>query len=544
MNRYAFSRAQASYLASLKDSNGFASMNALARSASLTEAMPPVMQQSARGTCVAAAVVALVEYYEDCHHRLSVQFLTEAIRRVERSWVKRNIEALRANGRCDDSFETIYKPQLSQIRLVARENGNGSAALGQFIDLFESSLDERLREALGTLIRSAFRALEMDGICRHSLWPYAEAEARAALPLDALATFPPGSEADAKKHRIPAEQLYMLTSPNNVAEIKGFIAGANARRPMPVAAVLTHFEGLDGETFTLPHVETKDDVTYAVEPCLGEHGVLITGYEDDISAPGGGWFTFRNSWGEQWGRKGYGRVSYAYVTLFCREAGTILEDLADYMGDGYVNLRAGAPQIAVPGMAPRSASNLHLWIINGLVALVIFLATVIGVFAWVSTHMPPPRHRYRHDRPYHMPPRPRYITDEARPTTPTATSEPSATTPKAEASGTGTVATTEAPTATEPSEAPKKPETESTSVKTETTEPAETTEPVKPDEPVNPAATVKPDEPIKPSEPVKPSEADQPKEIKPPEEVKPPEVDSPPDFYVEGDPRWRLGEDL
>ncbi len=503
MNRYAFSRTQAAYLASLKGANGIAPAGVLAKSASLAGAMPPVMQQSARGTCVAAAVVALVEYYEDCHHRLSVQFLIEAIRRVERLWVKRNLDALRSGGRCDETFETIYKPQLSQIRLVARENGAGSAALGQFIDLFESSLDERLREARGTLLRSAFSALEKDGVCRHSLWPYAVAEARAALPVESLASFPPGSEADAKKHRIPSEQLYMLTSPNNVDEIKGFIAGANARRPMPVAAVLTHFEGLDGETFTIPHFEEQDGVTYAVEPCLGEHGVLITGYEDDSSAPGGGWFTFRNSWGEQWGRKGYGRASYAYVTLFCREAGTILEDMADYIGDGYVNLRTGSPQIAMQGIPARQGSNIHLWIINALVALVIFLATVIGVFAWVSTHMPPPRHRYRHhEGPIHRQPLPEEVTS--------------------------------------PSEAKPPAEIKPTEVKPVEVKPAE----VKPDVEVKPPEEVKPPIEEKPPAEVKPPvEVKPPAEVEPPAEVKPAD-DSPPDFYVEGDPRWRLGEDL
>ena len=497
------------------------------------DAMPPVMQQAARGTCVSAAVVAMVEYYEDCHHRLSVQFLTEAIRRVERSWVKRNMDTLRANGRCDDAFESIYRPQLSQIRLIAKENGFDSAAAGQFIDLFESSLEERLRESRGTLIRSAFSALEKDGVCRHSLWPYAGAEARAALPIESLSPFPPGSEADAKKHRIPSEQLYMLRSPNNVDEIKGFISGANSRRPMPVAVVLTIFEGLDGETFSLPRTETADGVTYAVEPSAGEHGVLLVGYEDDPSAPGGGWFTFRNSWGEHWGRKGYGRASYAYITLFCREAGTILEDMADYIGDGYVNLRSGRPHIAQQPEIRRK-SNIQLWIINALVAAVIFLATVIGVLAWVSNHLPPPRHRYRHHAPHYAPQTVNQGGGNVAPTTTTTPPAPAALPPSS----------TAVPPAVEPS-----PALQESPAPSGANEPVTQTEPAPAD---NPPAGTEPTEKTVPEPPAKPVEeptsSPDPKQEPEPVKAEEPKAidqnDSPPDFYVEGDLRWRMGEDL
>ena len=41
----------------------------------------------------------------------------------------------------------------------------------------------------------------------------------------------------------------------------------------------------------------------------GYHAILITGYTD-----AGGWFTFKNSWGDKWGNKGFGRLSYAYIS--------------------------------------------------------------------------------------------------------------------------------------------------------------------------------------------------------------------------------------
>jgi hypothetical protein len=46
---------------------------------------------------------------------------------------------------------------------------------------------------------------------------------------------------------------------------------------------------------------------------VGGHAVVIAGYKRDASAPGGGWFLVRNSWGEDWGDGGYCWISYRMV---------------------------------------------------------------------------------------------------------------------------------------------------------------------------------------------------------------------------------------
>lgn len=42
-----------------------------------------------------------------------------------------------------------------------------------------------------------------------------------------------------------------------------------------------------------------------------DHAVIIIGFVDDASAPGGGYFILRNSWTDQWGESGYMKLSYA-----------------------------------------------------------------------------------------------------------------------------------------------------------------------------------------------------------------------------------------
>ena len=66
--------------------------------------MPPVYQQSMRGTCVANAATALVEYYEDCKARLSIQFLHEMTKTVERNWIDGNLDALAKGESVDPEF--------------------------------------------------------------------------------------------------------------------------------------------------------------------------------------------------------------------------------------------------------------------------------------------------------------------------------------------------------------------------------------------------------------------------------------------------------
>ena len=183
------------------------------------------------------------------------------------------------------------------------------------------------------------------------------------------ATFPPGSKEDALKHRVQTG-LYLLRSPNNVDEIRGILAGANGRRPMPVCVGLPIFEGCDNEQLLFPATEERDGRLVSRNAFKGVHEMLIVGYEDDKMVAGGGWFIVRNSWGSDWGKDGYGKVPYAYVECFCTEAGTILQDMVDYAGDGYGN------RVAAQAKTPERRRGGLVFLISGLVFSVLMLAVL------------------------------------------------------------------------------------------------------------------------------------------------------------------------
>src|SRR5579862_9041014 len=63
------------------------------------------------------------------------------------------------------------------------------------------------------------------------------------------------------------------------------------------------------------------------EPIVGGHCMCLVGYQDDTTAPGGGYFIARNSW-NGWGMQcpygsGYGTIAYEYISVYGAEAATI-----------------------------------------------------------------------------------------------------------------------------------------------------------------------------------------------------------------------------
>jgi hypothetical protein len=108
----------------------------------------------------------------------------------------------------------------------------------------------------------------------------------------------------------------------------------------------------EGE-IALPPMDATDTSRTILDNYLGGHAVVVVGYrdnsvEDDEEAnrPGGGYFIFRNSWGEDWAKanefaRGYGFLPYEYLERFCMEAVVI---------DGFavVEKRANAARKAGP----------------------------------------------------------------------------------------------------------------------------------------------------------------------------------------------------
>lgn len=384
---YIFPRQQAECLVALKEGRYRPSSISAGHPAevSLESAMPPVYHQGLQGSCVASAVTALLEYYGDCKVRLSVQFLHAATRELERVGLERNLADVQA-GRCvSGAFADIYHSALMQLQMLADANGGmQSPVVKPYLMRFADGVRRNFENDRGNLLQTCFKVVEEQGVCRYSFWPSMTVGATPVFGGGRPCEFPPGAKEDALKRRV-VSGLYLLATPNNVDGVRSILAGANGRRPMPVVVTVSFFEGCDGERFAFPEFRREEDGRVSsLARRGGVHGLLLVGYRNDPSAPGGGWFRFRNSLGEEWGDGGYGWMPYAYLECFAVEAGTIMQDMVDYAGDEYGGTRpcaSGGRGVAADSGARRRLAVRHPHVLNALVAcaLVVLTVVVVGV---------------------------------------------------------------------------------------------------------------------------------------------------------------------
>ena len=195
----------------------------------------------------------------------------------------------------------------------------------------EGGLDED-----GTSIEAALQTLKSHGCCLDH-----ELEYRGRHDLVQSYTIRGHNPAKAEQELTTTARLHRISgyssfSPD-VDTVKQFLA-----RNIPVGVGVTVFQlawynaqsTYRGE-IALPMMDTSTVRPTLLDTYLGGHAITLVGYRDNETEkdpkshrPGGGYFVFRNSWGEAWASKneaqsGYGFLPYEYLTRFCIEAAVI-----------------------------------------------------------------------------------------------------------------------------------------------------------------------------------------------------------------------------
>ena len=210
------------------------------------------------------------------------------------------------SGRCSP---VVDQGELGSCTACAIVSG-----LREYLAINGASLPERLsrlylyheeREIEGTEgydwgadLKDGFDVLMREGVPPESLWPYDVAQ----FTIDP----PPEVNAAALPYRI--KRYYRIYGIQAIKQclVSGFpvVAGMDVFRQMEEDAGRTGI-------VTMPRL---------LDESLGGHAVTIVGYQDtpwNGNLPrwkGGGWLEVRNSWGYDWGKGGYFRVAYSYVT--------------------------------------------------------------------------------------------------------------------------------------------------------------------------------------------------------------------------------------
>ena len=164
----------------------------------------------------------------------------------------------------------------------------------------------------GTWQKYGATVLATRGQCRESIWPY-----NPNPPCNNNGVMPANARADALNYRI---SLAALTA-TNVPGMKAALAG---QKPVGISIPVYN------SWYQSPETERSGRITMPLtnDTQAGGHALCLAGYQDDQSAPGGGYFIVRNHWNTTWGYEcpygqGYGTIPYQYLTQYCWEAYTL-----------------------------------------------------------------------------------------------------------------------------------------------------------------------------------------------------------------------------
>lgn len=159
-----------------------------------------------------------------------------------------------------------------------------------FVYYNERVIEGTVDQDSGAFIRDGIKSLTKQGVCPERQWPYA---------VDKV-TFKkkpsPACYRAAKKHRITSYHRI-----NAVEEMRTCLADG-----FPFVFGFTVYESFESATVAKSGVL---NLPAPREGVVGGHAVMSVGY-DDLEER----FLIRNSWGVDWGKKGYFTMPYAYLS--------------------------------------------------------------------------------------------------------------------------------------------------------------------------------------------------------------------------------------
>jgi len=158
-----------------------------------------------------------------------------------------------------------------------------------FIYYNERVIEHTVDSDSGAMIRDGIKSVAAQGDAPETAWPYVIAKFTDKPPANIYR--------EAKKYR--AVQYQSITQ--DLTQMRGCLASG-----YPFVFGFTVYESFESEEVAKTGVVPMPAQN---EKTVGGHAVLAVGYDDSQRR-----FIVRNSWGDDWGMKGYFTIPYAYLS--------------------------------------------------------------------------------------------------------------------------------------------------------------------------------------------------------------------------------------
>jgi C1A family cysteine protease len=157
-----------------------------------------------------------------------------------------------------------------------------------FIYYNERAMEGTVESDAGAQIRDGIKSIAKQGVCSETTWPY---------HIDQFKTKPSKTAyTEARKN----QALSYARVSRTLAQMKGCIASG-----YPFVFGFTVYDSFESKQVAKSGVL---EMPAQSESVVGGHAVVACGYDDTTQR-----FKVRNSWGADWGMKGYFTMPYAYL---------------------------------------------------------------------------------------------------------------------------------------------------------------------------------------------------------------------------------------
>jgi C1A family cysteine protease len=174
------------------------------------------------------------------------------------------------------------------LEFLERKNKQPYTDLSRlFIYYNERVIEHTVKSDNGAMLRDGVKTLSKDGVCPESFWPY-----------------------DISKYASkPTSQCYKEAALHKITQYNRILSLAQMRSCLAEGYPFV-FGFSVYDAFESPKVAETGvlNMPKPGERMLGGHAVLAVGYDDKSSR-----FIVRNSWGVEWGKKGYFTMPYDYA---------------------------------------------------------------------------------------------------------------------------------------------------------------------------------------------------------------------------------------